>query len=80
MEIAAPGLGKKVTYPLSLFSGFNHMPGPFYTPTPKCLTRSVLSLLRQVFWETTFKRDAYIYPSNTSLLWLLVEGFDFLFL
>lgn len=43
------GLGKNVTSPLSLFSGFNHMSGPFYTPIPKYLTRSVLILLRQVF-------------------------------
>lgn len=49
LENATPGLGRKVTSPFSLFSGFNHMPCPFYTPTPKYLTRSVLILLRHVF-------------------------------
>lgn len=36
-------------FPAFIVSGFNHMSGPFYTPIPKYLTRSVLILLRQVF-------------------------------
>lgn len=40
---------REVTSPLSLLSGFNLMPGPLYTLTPRYLSRSVLILLRQVF-------------------------------
>lgn len=80
LENPAPGLEVKAHFLAFIVSGLGHPPGPFYTLTPKYVTRSIPAPSRQLFRERTLKRDVSVYPSNTNTLWLLVKSFDFPFL
>lgn len=60
LENPTPGLERKAHFLAFIVSGFDRPSGPFYTLTPKYVTRSILAPLRQLFRERTLKRDVYM--------------------